>query len=52
MQAYSLKNLISSSNDGTLRIWDLKERKQIKSFNAHSGPLSDFVLSNELVTVG
>ncbi|CAD8065574.1 unnamed protein product [Paramecium sonneborni] len=52
LQSYSLRNLISSSQDGTIKLWDLKERKYFKCFSAHQGPVSDFLLEKELITVG
>ncbi|CAD8071585.1 unnamed protein product [Paramecium sonneborni] len=52
LQSYSLRNLISASQDGTIKLWDLKERKYFKCFNAHQGAVSDFLLEKDLITVG
>ena len=40
------QNIVSASDDGTIRLWNRKNGEEIRRFN-HDGPVSQFVLSGD-----
>ena len=46
--------LVSASEDGTVKIWEMTGGKQLKSFNAHGGGVTDVMMAKDgrIVTCG
>lgn len=53
MVAYEKRFCISSSEDGSVYVWDVLNRASVVTMNHHKAPITDMVLvGHHLITVG